>query len=167
MFLSNCYFWQKWESYIHNIALSMQWKVVLSESGEKNVQISQYLQVQTVQNSSKRSCFNVRGQQETNISLEETLLWIMDSCLKSPNHGFITNMQLFTSHNINWWTGVVWITCWFLWCFYQLDSHSDGTHSLHMIHWWANDGKISTIIWDGPEGKYIFSKCIFVGELFL
>ncbi len=31
----------------------------------------------------------------------------------------ITNMQLFTSQNVNWCTGVVWI-CGLLWCFYQL-----------------------------------------------
>ncbi len=34
--------------------------------------------------------FNVRGQQETNFSLEETLLWIMDWYLKSLNHGFVS-----------------------------------------------------------------------------
>ncbi len=28
--------------------------------------------------------------------------------------------QLFTSQDTNWWTGVVWITCRLLWCFYQL-----------------------------------------------
>ncbi len=28
--------------------------------------------------------------------------------------------QLFISQDINWWTGVVWITCGLLWCFYQL-----------------------------------------------
>ncbi len=33
---------------------------------------------------------------------------------------FITNMQLFTSQDVNWWTGVVWITCGSLWWFYQL-----------------------------------------------
>ncbi len=59
-----------------------------------------------------------------------------------------------------------------------LDSHSDGTHSLQMIHWWASDVKkkfsdvlkmsheetnSSTIRW--PEG--IFSKCSFMGELFI
>ncbi len=33
---------------------------------------------------------------------------------------FLTNMQLFTSPDVNWWTGVVWITCGLLWCFYQL-----------------------------------------------
>ncbi len=33
---------------------------------------------------------------------------------------FLTNTQLFTSQDINWWTGVLWITCGLLWCFYQL-----------------------------------------------
>ncbi len=36
---------------------------------------------------------------------------------------FLTNTQLLTSQDNNWWTGVVWITCGLLWCFYQcLDS---------------------------------------------
>ncbi len=48
-------------------------------------------------------------------------------------------MQLFTSQDVNWWTGVYW------WCFYQQlyqflsDSHSDGTHSLQRIHGWARN----------------------------
>ncbi len=33
---------------------------------------------------------------------------------------FPKNMQLFASQDINCWTGVVWITCGLLWCFYQL-----------------------------------------------
>ncbi len=45
------------------------------------------------------------------------------------------NTQLSTSQDVNWWTGVddcdVFIIC--------LDSHSDGTHSLQSIHWWASD----------------------------
>ncbi len=52
---------------------------------------------------------------------------------------FPTNTQLFTSQDVNWWTGVVWITCGLLWCFIScLDAHSDGTHSLQRIHWWAS-----------------------------
>ncbi len=44
----------------------------------------------------------------------------------------------------------MWTTCGLLWCFYQLfgdrslilrDSHSDGTHSLQRIIWWASDAK--------------------------
>ncbi len=39
-------------------------------------------------------------------------VWMMDF--------FLTNMQLLASQDVNWWTGVVWITCGLLWCFYQL-----------------------------------------------
>ncbi len=46
---------------------------------------------------------------------------------------FIINMWLFTSQDINLWSLVdywdVFISC--------LDSHSDGTHSLQRIRWWA------------------------------
>ncbi len=48
------------------------------------------------------------------------------------------NMQLFSSKDVNWWTGGllvdycdVFISC--------LHSHSDGTHSLQSIHWWVSD----------------------------
>ncbi len=78
-------------------------------------------------------------------SLEEALLWIMDSYFgqkwrfKVKMSLFFTNMQLFTSHDINWWMewcGLlvdyceVFISC--------LDSYSDGTHSLQRIHWWPS-----------------------------
>ncbi len=33
---------------------------------------------------------------------------------------FLTNTQFLSSQDINCWTGVVWITCGLLWCFYQL-----------------------------------------------
>ncbi len=70
-------------------------------------------------------------------SLEKAILWIDNMDIMDL---FLTNMQLFTSQDVNWWTGVVWITCGLLWCFIScLDSHSDGTHSLQRIHWWASD----------------------------
>ncbi len=47
--------------------------------------------------------------------------------------------QLLSSPDVNWWTGVVWITCGLLWFF--SNSHSDGTHSLHSIHCWDNDAE--------------------------
>ncbi len=31
-----------------------------------------------------------------------------------------TNLQLLASQDVNWWNGVVCITCGLLWCFYQL-----------------------------------------------
>ncbi len=54
---------------------------------------------------------------------------------------FLTNMQLFTSHDINLWTGVVFFCLLVDYCdvFICLDSHSDGTHSLQRIHWWTSD----------------------------
>ncbi len=35
-------------------------------------------------------------------------------------HLFLTNTQIFTLQDVNWWSGVVWITCVLSWCFYQL-----------------------------------------------
>ncbi len=55
-------------------------------------------------------------------------------------------------------------------CFIScLDSHSDGTHSLQRIHWWASDvmlnfsksvpmKKRAHLHLGWPEGEYIFSK---------
>ncbi len=51
-----------------------------------------------------------------------------------------------------------------------LNSHSDGTHSLQRIHWWASDVNFSksvpikkqTIHLGWPEGEYIFSKIRFL-----
>ncbi len=47
---------------------------------------------------------------------------------------FLTNMQLLSSPDVNWWSGVMWIIVMFL-----SDSHSDGTHSLQSIHCWDTD----------------------------
>ncbi len=37
-------------------------------------------------------------------------------------------MQLFTTQDINWWTGVMRITCGLLWCFYQVFGRSFWWH---------------------------------------
>ncbi len=104
---------------------------------------------------------DVRGQQGKYFSMQKVLLWIMDSYfgqkrtlkVKMPYWWicFCKNVQLFTSHDINWWTGFglvgdycdVFISC--------LYSHSDGTH-------WSPTGKQHL---DG------LSKFSFWGELFL
>ncbi len=39
----------------------------------------------------------------------------------------------FTSKDINWWTGVVWITCRLLWCFYQLFGLTAPIHCIGSI----------------------------------
>ncbi len=58
-----------------------------------------------------------------------------------------------------------------------LDSHSDGTHSLQRIHWWASDvmlhfsksvqmNKQTHLFLECPEGEHIFRKCsFFFGKL--
>ncbi len=62
-------------------------------------------------------------------SLEEVLFLIIK--LKCLNDGSVCYMQAdFHSKDVNWWTGVVWIT---------VMSLSDGTHSLQRIHWWVSD----------------------------
>ncbi len=54
---------------------------------------------------------------------------------------FLTNTQLFSSQDVNWWTGVVWFTCGSLWCFYQLFGLSFWRHPFSAEHtlvskWW-------------------------------
>ncbi len=81
------------------------------------------------------------------------------------------------SQDVNWWTGVVWITCELLRVqTADKTSHSDGTHSLKGIYWCASSvvlnfskfvpmKKQSHHGW--LEGEYNFSKLKFLGELFL
>ncbi len=54
---------------------------------------------------------------------------------------FLTNTQLFTSQDVNWWTGVVWITSGLLWCFYQMFGLSFWRHPFTaedplLSKWW-------------------------------
>ncbi len=85
-------------------------------------------------------------------SLYEALLWIMDpyfsqkQCIDLIMDLFLTNTQLFTSQDVNWWTGVVWITCGLLWYFHQLvglclDILTAPIHCRGSIGeiWWWND----------------------------
>ncbi len=83
---------------------------------------------------------------------------------------FLTNMELFKfSLDVNWWTGV---TLWIIVFLTAVWTHSDGTHSLQRIHWWASDVMLDfskTVLmkkqthrrlrW--PQCKYIFSKVWF------
>ncbi len=72
---------------------------------------------------------------------------------------FLTNMQLFTSQDINKWTGVI---CGLLWRFYQLFElfHSDGTHSLQS--WWdANFCDTPNVFQWGNKIIYVLDEYIF------
>ncbi len=117
MFLiSNCCFWIKYESIIHNNTSSSE--VIWSESGEKSAQIKHRLQDKTVQTNILVD-FDVRDNRRWTSLLEKVLLWtllMLDL--------FLRNTQLLASQDVK--SGVdycdVFISC--------LDSHSDGTHSL-------------------------------------
>ncbi len=120
-------------------------KCVWSESGEKSAQIKHCLQAKTALNEYVGG-FWCERQQEMNFFIMDSYFgqtWWFENALMLDL--FLANTQLFSSQDMNWWTGVVWITVDFCEVFIScLDSHSDGTHSLQSIHWWASDGMIIT-----------------------
>ncbi len=120
---SNHCFRLKYESSMDNIPFFSE-KAIWYESGEKYAQIKHCLQFKVD--------LDVRGQHI--LVRSDGLMW------KLLNDGFVW-MQFLASQDINWWTGEVWIIVCivFIIC---LDSHSDGTHSLQSIHWWASDAML-------------------------
>ncbi len=75
-------------------------------------------------------------------SQEEALLWILYFSRKQRfEEKNILIMDFFSSQTWSFWlhkmliVGLEWCGL-FISC---LDSHSDGTHSLQRIHWWASD----------------------------
>ncbi len=117
---------------------------ISSESGETCAGQA-HLEVKTVLNS---KCWWIL-MWEDNIGTDKALLWIMDLYfdqkrrfkVKMPSR-WICCLQrhftsLFTSQDINWWTLVDY--SWIIVMFLSADAHSDGTHSLQRIHWWARD----------------------------
>ncbi len=100
-------------------------KVFWSESGDKSAQIKHCLQAKTVQNSSKQICGWILMWETTGDGLFHWRkhyygLWT-HSLVKNVLMGFISyKQQILSSQDVNWWTGVEWITCGLLWCFYQL-----------------------------------------------
>ncbi len=69
----------------------------------------------------------------------------------------LTNTQLVAPQDVNWWTGVVWITCGLLWCFYQLFGLSFSRHPFtaedSLLSKWCNDTFLQ--IWWGNKLIYI------------
>ncbi len=70
---------------------------------------------------------------ETTFSLKKAILWIEDSHFSWKQWIEVKNVLMmnlfnkiyifFTSQDVTWWIGVVWVTCGLLWCFYQLFGH--------------------------------------------
>ncbi len=119
--------------------------------------------------------FDVREQQGmdfTGGSVIILVFWVINTLTTDL---FLTNMQLFSSQDINWWTGVVWITCVLLWCFYHLFGLSFWRHPFTAgvtIHCWASDGmlhftksvpmkKQTRLHLRSSEGESIFQIFIF------
>ncbi len=67
------------------------------------------------------------------------LLWILDSDfgrkqLFNVKNILMVDLFILSSQDVNWWTGVVWITCGLLWCFYQLFGLSFWRHPFTAEH---------------------------------
>ncbi len=145
--------------------------------------------MKTVWNSSKQTCWCIlmwKDNRGWTFSLEEALLWITDLYLsrrnslnlKCCNDGFVSYKHIFLLQKtlidelkldyLDYCD--VSISC--------LDSHSDGTHSLKRMHWWASDcnAKLLQICSDKQTNLHFYIseslragniKHIFIlGELF-
>ncbi len=95
-----------------------------------------------------------------------------ETTVKCLNDEFVS--RLIDLWDINWWTGVVWITCGLLWCFYQLFGLSFWRHPFTAEHpllrHWYRDTFLQ--IWWRNKLIYIsddlrVSTFSFFGELFL
>ncbi len=87
---------------------------------------------------------------------------------------FITNTQLLSSQDVNWWTGVVWIIVMFLSAVWTLiltapiHCRASIAETLMQRHISTNLMKKQTHLHPGwPEGEDIFSTFSLLGELFL
>ncbi len=108
--------------------------------------------------------FDVRDNRRWTYSLDEVLLWNMDSYLsrmqwfKVKNILMLDLFQLLSSPDVNWWSGVVWITCGLMWCFYQLFGLSFWWHPFTAEHplmrHWCRDTFLQT--WWRNKLIYIF-----------
>ncbi len=60
--------------------------------------------------------------------------YILWTCILVKNILMLDLFHLLSSPDVNWWTGVVWITCGLLWCFYQLFGLSFWRHPFTSEH---------------------------------
>ncbi len=101
--------------------------------------------------------------------MEKAILWIEDLKTEVKNalkmDLFITDLQLFTSQDVNWWSEVKWITCGLLWCFYQLFGLWRHPFTANISKSIPLNRNSTHLAWS--EDEYIFSKWLFLGELLL
>ncbi len=143
---------------VHNNA-SLQWKSASPVVSHIKIQPHICLQLFCLVNAAWSVQIYLLTQTRTLFHWRKHYYWLW-------SHILVTNVltmdlfQLLSSLDVNWWTGMVWITCGLLDVFIScLDSHSDGTHSLQSIHSWdisPNLMKKQThpnLGW--PEGEHI------------
>ncbi len=161
MFLiSNCCFWIKYESIIHNNTSSSE--VIWSESGEKSAQIKHRLQDKTVQTNMLVD-FDVRDNRRWTFLLEKALLWTHILVIKNVLmlDLFLRNTQLLSSPDVNWWTGVdycdVLSAVWTLILTAPIHSRRSIGEQVMQCYISPNLMKKQTHLHLGwPEGEYIF-----------
>ncbi len=115
-------------------------KVFWSESGEKSASDQAAF---TRQNSSKLICGWIL------MKTGDALFHWRKSYYGLWTHILMLDLfQLLSSPDVNWWTGVVWITCGLLWCFYQLFGLSFWRHPFTAEHpllrHWCRDTFLQT-----------------------
>ncbi len=108
-------------------------KVFWSESGEKSAQIKQRLQAKTALNKYVAG-FWCERQQEMRFFTGGSVIMDYGLIFELKNILMLDLFQLLSSLDVNWWTGVVWITCGLLWCFYQLFGLSFWRHPFTAEH---------------------------------
>ncbi len=127
--------------------------------------------------------FDVRDNKRWTFSLEEALKWITDSYFsqkwqfKVKSVLMLDLFQLLSSQDVNWWTGVVWITCGLLWCFYQLFGLSFWRHPFTaedpmlsdvMLHFSKSDeetnSSTSWMAWGGVHFQHIYYSFVWTLE---
>ncbi len=126
----------------------------------------------------------MRDNRRWTFSLEEAILWIMDSYFSQKwwfevknifvMDLFLTNTHLFTLQDVNWWTGVLWIIVMFLSAVWTLiltaPIHRRGSMGEQVMQYYISQNlmKKQTHLHIGwPESEDILSKFSFLGELFL
>ncbi len=140
----------KYESLLYRF---LQWKAIWSESGEKYLQLKHRLQAKTVENSSEQISgliFMLKDNRRWTCLLDKALLWINSSYFiqkqrfEVKTYRWICFLQtyVFTSQDVNWCPGVLWITCGLLWCSNKLFGLSIWRHPLiadnALVRKWCN-----------------------------
>ncbi len=117
---------------------------------------------------------------QNTFSLEEALLWIMDSYFGQKQQFEVKKVlmmdlfQLLSSQDVNWWTGVVWIIVMFLSAVWTLiltaPIHCRGSIAETVMQCYISPNlmkKQTYLHLEWPKDEYMLSNFFFFGELSL